>query len=91
MFFDLWIADIDVATKEAMSGVGLGCDVVSMLVPAQVMRYQLNGYVYGDCGRKNNTAAIFTTTVAVKVSGLFVPLAIRILWTICTIAWSPAS
>ena len=39
MFFDLWIADIDVAMKEAKSRVGLGCDVVDMLVPAQVMRY----------------------------------------------------
>jgi len=28
MFSDLWIADIDVATKEAKSRVGLGCDVV---------------------------------------------------------------
>jgi len=31
MFFDLRIADIDVATKEAKGGVGLGCDVVNML------------------------------------------------------------
>jgi len=31
--------DVDVATKEAKSGVGLGCDVVNMLVPAQVVRY----------------------------------------------------
>jgi len=39
MFFDLRIADIDVATKEAKGGVGLGCDVVNMLFPAQVVRY----------------------------------------------------
>ena len=28
-----------VATKESKSRVGLGCDVVNMLVPAQVVRY----------------------------------------------------
>ena len=41
MFFNLWIADVDVTTEEAKSRprVGLGCDVVDMLVPAQVMRY----------------------------------------------------
>ena len=39
MFFDLRIADIDVAMKEAKGGVGLGCDVVNMLFPAQVVIY----------------------------------------------------
>ena len=39
MFFDLWIADVDVATEEAKNRVGLGCDVVDMLVLAKVMRY----------------------------------------------------
>ena len=33
MFFDLWIADVDVAPEEAKSRIGLGCDVVDMLVP----------------------------------------------------------
>jgi len=31
--------DVNVATKESKSGVGLGCDVVNMLVPAQVVKY----------------------------------------------------
>ena len=39
VFFDLWIADVDVAMEEAKSRVGLGCDVVNMLFPAQVVRY----------------------------------------------------
>ena len=45
--------------------------------------------------RKNSTAAIFNfhgdITVVVNVSGLFIPLTIRILWTVRTIAWFPES
>ena len=47
MFFDLWIADADVVTEEAKSRVGLGCDVLNMLVPAQVVRY-LDTKVFGN-------------------------------------------
>jgi len=40
-------------------------------------KIQLNGYIYGDCCRKDITAAIFTARVAVKLCGLFVALTIR--------------
>jgi len=36
--------NIDVATKEAKSTVGLGCDVVDMLVPAQVVTREISGH-----------------------------------------------
>jgi len=48
MFFDLWIADIDVATKKAKSRVGLGCDVVNTQYAwPSVVRY-LDTKVFGD-------------------------------------------
>ena len=49
VFFNLWIADVNVATEEAKSRVGFGCDVVDMFVPAQVVRYldtKILGNVY---------------------------------------------
>jgi len=36
--------NIDVATKEAKSTVGLGCDVADMLVPAQVVTREISGH-----------------------------------------------
>ena len=40
----VWIADIDVATKEAKSGVGLGCDIVDVMYACPSASCEISGH-----------------------------------------------